>query len=269
MVEGQVTETYFTALGGKSSLDIDEVRVGKKVYTTSVDLLDSLGKNMTFYIQTSEENYGNILSAVDHEDTFEILLDVDSISDIGKKSITYFNENDKEKNLDLSIDTKFIYNGVAKINWSKKDIENASQVRLLDADGDDVCDVIFADKYTNLVVNRLNVEDEVIFFKNSITYPKIQVKDPKKYVLWDNDGNRMNLSDIEIGSVISFTVSEDKALYKMHYSNKTVSGTINELNAPDKKVKIDDTVYSYESEIAKSLVLGDSKVFCIDFWMFL
>ncbi len=263
-LEGRITETYLSATGGKSNLSEGKIRIDKTVYTTELDMTEQLGKNMTFYIKRSQNATEKVLAVLESEDTNEVSFDGSRLVNITDSRIEYMDENDRKRRMDISVETDCVFNGQAKTGWSASDVNREdAYIRLLDNNGDGECDIIFVEDFTNMTVTRVNTADKVLYLKAEKSSRILNLDEPIRYIMREGLGDIIDFEDIKTDDLLSVAESADKTVYILRRSTEKVSGTINAIN--DDEVKLDDTLYPYDSELRSSLSIGAEASFVLDF----
>lgn len=264
MLDGQLTGTYLTTLGGSSALMQNRVMVDNSEYKTVIDLVDDIGKNMIFYIRKAETGISEIVAVMVDDNLTEVVLENENIVSISGNKITYLNQNGKKATMRITEDTDCIYNGKAKLSWDMTVFNNSdAYIRILDSDGNGDCDVVFVESYVNLTVHKVNIEDKAVFFKNSLAYPKINFDEPKRYIIYDASGEVIDFTDVSAGDILSVAISTDTSVYVIRHSSEKVSGTIESIG--DKKVKISGVDYTFDTSIRSELSIATSGNFALDF----
>lgn len=149
--------------------------------------------------------------------------------------LSYYSSS-KRKELKISPIVSLVYNGkFVPYDSEYVDIDNGF-LKLVDNDNDNIYDVILVTEYETYVSNRVNVDDETISLKHGKS--SIVLKEHNYDVFLD--GNKISLSEISDGSVLSVAVSEgsassnkvyridvctDKALGKIESFTKKSDGT--------------------------------------------
>lgn len=232
-IEGQVTANYFTGLVSSSNLKENQVEISGNVYTTTIkDIADYLGWRVSAYIDS--EDVVRAVEKVRFEDS-EISIESNEIESIESGEITYRDEKGKIYTLEYRTNGYLIYNGEAKFAWEPADIQgvNNGEIRLLDSDNDGVYDIIFADQYTDLIVNSISANNETVYFKSGSrpAYVDLSKNGNLKYELKDTDGNIIEFTDIAKNDLVSLAMSSSNKVCKIVVSKEIVAGICSEVSA--------------------------------------
>lgn len=273
VISGRLTANYLTSLTGSSSLEKNEVKVDETTYVTAVaDLPSLLGRNLIYYIKEISGRDTIIAYREQEKDSTEITLYAEDIVSVSHNEVSYLDADGDEETMELYEGADFIYNGAAKISWSPAEINmSGSQARFLDSDGDGKYDVIFVNRFINLIVNSYAEIDDVIRFKTSGSeYQNIKLSSQPdiRYELLDAEGNEVALKDLKEWDILSVAKSIDEKVYIMRLGNGFVTGTC--ATRSDDEVKIDETVYMLDKEINEpfysgTIEIGKKGVFYLDF----
>lgn len=265
-VKGQVTANYFTGLAGKSSLNENQIEAARTVYTVSKkNAADFLGKAVKLYIDDED-----IVRAIETDGSCdEVTVKSDKISAVLDGSLKYENENGGISSVNYRADGYLIYNGEAKLAWSKKDIERVTNgtVRLIDADRDGTYEIIFADRYADMLVSGVSAEDETVSFKTGSALAKLDLSSEAdiKYDLRDSSGNTLEIKDIPKDSLLSAAMSESKGVCRLYVSTERAAGTCTAIDGDS--VEIDGASYPMTADLRDSgkLKLDTEGTFYINF----
>lgn len=266
-LDGEITETYLTALSGKSNLDKGFVRIDKNVYKTELELLDDLGKTMTFYIRDTDSP-DEVLGYLERENQEEIVIDDFQMISVSEQYINYYDENGRADKIRVSDSTDLIKNGCAKIEWSTNELMpqgTDSYIRILDSDADGCSDVIFLETYKNYTLKNIDIESCELFLKSANKSSIIVLDDLKRYTITEKDGSEIFFSDLVPGDLLSISESEDKSVYILHRCADKVTGTVNAVWSDQKKIELDGTWYNCTSEAYATLKTGDYATISLDF----
>lgn len=256
VVKGQLTADYLTELTGESNLETNEVKIDGKLYRINSPGIHSyLGKMLVCYV---DENDTIITFYEPTNKNEEIVIFSKDIVNISSKEIKYKLDDGKSKAVNLYDNADFIYNGCAKVSWSYNDIPLTNcEIRMLDSDGDKKYDVIFVNRYVNLIVDRYVAEDEVIIFKNAPSgYENISIsKDDKvKYEISDADGNIVNAEDIETMDILSVSKSIKGNVYIIKISKDKIEGSCTAKDSEN--IDIDEISYRVDPDIDENSKYG-------------
>ena len=271
---GTVTADNYTSFMGTSLLKETELEVDGFVYKKAEDkLIGTLGRTYTFYIKASGNAQKDMIVSYESQDwnNQELILDENTILTVENDYMLCEVEG-KEDEVKYKTDGNLIYNGVAKIDWTKNDIRKEnSEVRLLDADGDNVYETIFVNEYVNIPVKQTSLMQEVVYLTTS--NPLYQTLDFSsdsgvEYLITDESGKKIGFEKIKANNILSITRSLDGTVMTIKVSSTTVEGTVDAIG--DNTVEIGGTVYPLAYGIALNTeiegpVLGQTGEFFLNF----
>lgn len=236
---GKITETSFTGLAGASTLGENEVCINKTAYPTTLDLTDDIGKKFVFYIKKSESGVGTVI-AKENGDFKNKTVEISQkdIASVTTNEILFYRENGNRSLMRFDANTDLIYNGKVKTSWGKNEFyqnpqgkpSDNAEIRLVDVEGDGVCDVVFVDHYTDRVVDTVNATEEILYLKDNVDGKSIDLSDhDTQWRLVDAEGNALLLSDLYEFCIISVAKSADGKLYRMRASNEFLNGVVSQI----------------------------------------
>ena len=241
-IEGQITSNYFTSLGGKSSLRFGEVEIGRDRYSAGVtDSAEKLGHYVTAYV-TDETDTGSlpVIKAVryNYGKNITVKVSADQIGEgLTETEFYYFNEisDTRPTNLKISKNADMIYNGRAKIAWSRSDfLIDTGDITFLDSNGDGEIDVIFVRNFKNLIVRSVSDIDHTIYFKDDSPMWSSLTLDPNdrsiKFSLTKADTSMIALGKLKEWDILSVARSVDGEVIEAIVSQDKISGRIEELD---------------------------------------
>ncbi len=270
---GQITAIGQSSLTGTSNLKDNQVRIGENVYYVSdkaiAAIRNLLGYNVTYYSLEEDDGDNTVLLArptknLNHDVTIQT-ENVHSAVQTETTLLKYWINKETDKNpqeLTIAADAKMIFNG-KPISFSTSELTPQSgKITVLDADNDDIYDIVFVTSYENYVV------EEVIETSNRVTdkYGKPSlVLDPEdkdvNFVI-TKSSQVIELSDLVEWNVLSVAKSKDSSIIVVNVSAESVTGKVTEKKDDErtiggKKYKI---AKSYENDIN----LGDEGTFYLD-----
>lgn len=251
-VKGQMTADYFTGLAGASNLEKNQVEIGRKVYTsTKEDISDYLGRNVTAYV-----NADGIVKAVkktEYENS-EIIILSNNIESVSKGTVNYKDGKGNIRKANYRTDGYLIYNGGAKLAWSEADLRgvNNGRIRMLDTDNNGSYDVIFADQYTDMIINNVSLVDETVYFKPGSALLSIDIseKSDLRYELRGADGEKITIKDVTKGFLLSVAMSADGRVCRLVVSKNYIVGVCTGIDADS--IMIGEEEYPLSGVLSKS-----------------
>jgi hypothetical protein len=275
-IKGQITGTYYTSfkierplLKGEVALDGVPVNVG----LTKVE--QYFGMNVTAYIQTQEYTDERVLLSVvpDAKNlTYEFEADQISPASTTATSLTYFDENDKQRSVGISSGAVLINNGTFEdraIVSSDFDITDGV-IKLIAPNGSEAA-VVIIDSYVNGIVDVVDTEEAVVYFKNPVYGVKsleIDVDDTSvKTTVVNPEGLPMSIGEFSEFDVIS--IVRGVASLKAIWSNNKIRGVVKELGKDT--VIIEETTYGVATNLLdttndlEKLEIGLEAIFNTDY----
>ncbi len=247
-VYGRVTANCYTSLAGASSLEKGWIELARENYRSSKENIDEyLGWYVTAYVDSD-----GVIRAVERDSVQndDITVDSASINALSDGKITY-KEDGKTRTATYLKNGYLIYNGEARLSWSEADLKGAKNalLRLIDTDGDNVYDVIFLNRYTDLIVRGVSVADEIIYFKSGSARLSVNLsKDADvKYKITDKNGEVISLSDVPSGVLLSVAESTSKRVVLMSLCKTSFSGKCTAVD--DETVTVDNTEYILSEDL--------------------
>ncbi len=249
---------------GKVCINGVEFLAGK---TNAAELL---GYRAEFYYKEAAANDGEKeLLYIDTQNFNDILvIDSDDIADLQGSILTYTNDRNKPDSIILSAKADLLYNGVPA-PFAKEDIKiTDGYISLIDNDRDNEYDVISVEKYTTLVVERVDSTNGIIYSKykaieQNFTYNRDDVG--KKVFFYDRKGNLYNPSGLGEWDVISIKRDKEKKRTFVYTTVTEVKGTVSAVSEEDGyEICVNDKWYKVADYIKADAQLGDTRFFYLD-----
>ncbi len=244
-VSGQVTANYFTGLAGASALSKGQIELNRKTYYSDLtDISSYLGCEVILYLSQDDDSVVAVEREHKAEDT-ELLLDSENILNISADTIRYMDENENTESISYAPDGCLIYNGLAKLSWSKADLlaVNNGELKLLDSDADGIYDIVFAVQYTDLVIDRISMTNETVYFESGSVPEKLDLSNRNKIKLdlTDQNGESISVNNLAESNVLSVALSAGNAVCIAVQSAVSVVGECTQID--DDEAVIDGQVY--------------------------
>lgn len=267
--EGIVNENGITGLYSKESPE-DSISVGdiRIKNTTGEDMRELLGMYVKLYCRENDGEYEYmVMQSTDRNTVYNMNgWDSEVKYDRNGNSIKYEYGN-KTKNLKLSRDFRFIYNGKLENDYLKYTADfSESTVKVIDNNGDGLFDVLITETYSTLVSDSVGSTSTKIVSK----YPGFDALCPDDYgrvEFTDMNGSRLDISDIRRGDVISWYASTDNSYAKIVKSSLSVSGEISGTVTDENEYIIDGEYYKAAPTVkngAVPLAIGKKGTFGLD-----
>lgn len=261
---GQVTANYYTSLAGASTLTERQVEINRKIYTSNLSDIDSyLGREVIFYLTEDDDTIVGAERKYDKDET-ELTISSYDISNITSDEISYIDSEGNVEEVSYTTGGYLILNGLAKLAWSKGDLQTVTngELVLIDSNKDGTYDVIFATQYKDLLVDRISLANEIVYFKTGSSIEKLDFSSSnkaQKLDLKNSSGEKISVKDISADSVLSVSQSTQNAVVKAVLSDLTVIGTCTEIN--DDEIILDGESFPLNVELAadKSFIEMDKQ----------
>lgn len=274
---GQVKGTSETTLTGGATTSEDTIMINDNIFTDgNTSAKELLGYNVVYYARVDSNLDEKVLIVVRPQSNKNnsITISADDISEVTgtndtTKTISYWIDKETDKNtskVTIAADPIYIYNGKYKESVDVFELQlDSGNIRLLDTDTNNIYDIVFINKFTNIVVDTVSsVTGRVtdMYANGSVVF------DPEdsttKYSIVYN-GTEIDVSDLQKWDVLSITVSEDKTLTKAYVSRDSVTGTITHVSSNGYRINSSDTRYKKASNYPNEISIRDNGTFYLDF----
>ncbi len=310
IIEGVVNTVGSIAVDMEQPLDEGQFRIGNKIIRTdliSIDMYEYLSTNVKVYYFEEDGIKATAAIVIPYSEGNDVLSvrkdDVAQIEDGGRGYIfRYFDEDDKEKKVEISRGSVIIKNGETVLTDVYKELQiDKGSYKFIDTDGDSKYDVLFVYEYYNIVVG--NIEDKMgmvyikttsvsdvtdwVFYRGRVgsrraVYDKYTndlyinlTEDGSKIIKYkDASGNAIDLADITKDEVISIYKSKSGNYIEVHKGKDSVKGEITEISTTTDdgetsyEIVVGDKAYkvdkSVEDNASKKLSVGLSATFYLD-----
>lgn len=233
-VSGQITANYFTGLAGASRLSEGQIELNRREYHSELNDIDSyLGREVILYLSNEDDNIVAVEKVYQAEDT-ELLLDSEDVFEITGDKISYAAPDGRSVSVSYASNGYLIQNGLAKLSWSKADLQavDNGQIMLVDSNADGVFDIIFATQYTDLLVDRISLTNETVYFTTGSVPEKLDMSSGGKLKidLTGQNGEKIDIRDIESGNVLSVALSADNSVCIAKLCTASVTGVCTQID---------------------------------------
>ena len=271
---GQVTGTGETTLTGGNTTAEDRIRIDdNKIFLEGKSHgRNFLGYNVLYYARIDKKTDEKTLLTLRPQSNKNKTITVNA-SDIvnitgadgENRDFEYWaNETDRNtKTAQISKDASYIYNGKFKAGVTLEQMKPESgNVILLDSDTNGLYDIVFVNHFTNIVVDTVSeitgrVTDK--YLNGSLVFDP---DDKDTMFTLTKDGEDISLSQLKEWNVISYTISEDRALIKAYVTTASVTGTVTEVT--DRGYKIGSDFYKKAPSYPNEITLRDRGTFYLD-----
>ncbi len=271
---GQVTGTGETTLKGGNTTAEDRIQIDdNKIFLEGKSHgRNFLGYNVLYYARVDKKTDEKTLLTLRPQSNKNKSVTVNA-SDIvavtgadgENRDFEYWaNETDRStKTAQISKDASYIYNGKFKAGVTLEQMKPVSgNVILLDSDTNGLYDIVFVNHFTNIVVDTVSevtgrVTDK--YLNGSLVFDP---EDKDTMYTLTKDGEDITLSQLKEWNIISYTISEDKALIKAYVSTASVNGTVTEVT--DEGFRIGSELYKKAPSYPNEISLRDRGTFYLD-----
>jgi len=261
-LKGVVTADSTTYLNTKIvNLKRNQLEIEGKIYDFEGDApIDLVGIYIEFYQRYYNDGTQEVFSWRISEDNDIYHFTSNEILETTATAIKLESET-----VEISNDTKYIYNGRLDKDWTIAKLNNLknSSFVFIDNNKDSLADVVFVWEYQNRVVERVYDEEDLVYFKASDShtqrYLSLDIEDDEHYVsIKNSDGSTLAFSEIQPNMVLSLAISRDGEAINAVACTETVKGTLAEIN--EDIIKIDENEYYYDLDISNIRVGDEIKV---------
>ncbi len=234
MTEGRITDNGYTTYMSDSGISDNLVKIDTTIYekgNTNIDEL--LGHEVEAYYD--EDNMLLCVYDITPERNVLCVNSRDIVNSV-LGSLSYENENGKVRSITYPTNANIIYNGKALKSGEFDQIDlkpEIGEIKLIRTTGNDY-DLVVITSYYNCVVNKVNVNDNVITvldLENKAFNTSFNINDlGGKVKLTDASGNNYSYEHITTYHVLSVAKSLDGELLNIKVSNSKVSGIIESIS---------------------------------------
>ena len=272
---GQIKGTHETSLTGGSTTSEDQILINDQTFlesnTTAKQLL---GYNVVYYARIDTNTDQKTLIVVRPQDSKNKTLKIDAsnISDItgdadNDKTITYWEttESNTSKTATIVANPTYILNGkyAANVALDRLKVESGNLI-LLDTDVNNIYDIVFINELTNLVVDTVSTVTGRITDKYNGNSLLLDPEDESIVYSIIFDDYDIELQDLTEWDVLSYTISEDKALIKAYVSRESILGTVTQLTTRGIKFDTAEGVYEIAANYPNEIKIRDTGRFYLD-----
>ena len=272
---GQIKGTHETSLTGGSTTSEDQILINDQTFlesnTTAKQLL---GYNVVYYARIDTNTDQKTLIVVRPQDTKNKTLKIDAsnISNItgdtnNDKTLTYWetNESNTTKTATIVANPTYILNGKYAANVALERLKvKSGNLILLDTDVNNIYDIVFINELTNLVVDTVSTVTGRVTDKYNGNSLLLDPEDESIIYSIILDNYDIELEDLDEWDVLSYTISEDKALIKAYVSRESILGTVTQLTTRGIKFDTAEGVYEIAANYPNEINIRDRGRFYLD-----
>ena len=249
-VEGVVTANQFTGIySSDDATDDGEIAIDDVIYKCT-DTSNYIGRNVKAYVDISS----NKIAAIAPYENKNIKVAFSDMISFDAPVFKY-DEQGSDKKIKTDDVVAVIYNGKTEDKFKIADF-NGKQgyFNFIDNDSDNVYEICEVFEYKTIVVSGVNVIEEYIADKNG--EKKLDLSDDECVYYVYSSGKEISLSELAVGSLITYYQSTDGKVCYIYVESNTTKGTLTGFQKD--AIVIDDVSYSY-SEYFKKYYLSKLK----------
>lgn len=271
---GILNQNSVTSLSKVEGLGTNQIKIGDNVYNDPNLLSDDyLGCSVTVYYSKPDDAVGSVVYIEENSSNKTLVIDDENITSVSDSVVTYYENDSKQKSVNISAVADMIYNGSAvEFDAKLMKVKNGS-IKLISNNGTGTYNVVCVDEYDTYVADKANTKDEKITFRHG--YPTLDLSETTYRVF--RNGEAAELGDIQNGDVLLAAVSKGKgreSAVKIYASSNSAMGTAEIVKANGTKTYV--TVGGIEYEMSdyctklqkdgkiKTLAPGDAGSFMLD-----
>lgn len=237
----------------------------------NTNAIDLLGHKIEFYYLKPESGKYEIVS-ITKDDTEELILTSSQDLKFKNNVYTYEDADGITRRAHISSDYRLIYNSdypltgftsetmdPNKLTVGYTVYSTLAKIKLIKTGNSSDYDVVIIEKYLNHVVSGVDVQNEVIYYKDGV---KTDLKTADIKVL-NPEGKEIDISSIKEWNIVSVLMNTAGTRGVLYVSDQELDGRVSKVGDPDDpKVKIGSLTYYADPSVLSSLEAGkDAKVY--------
>ncbi len=260
-------DTYlFTANAdfSDSEIEIDGIRY----QTEGIDLRGLLGKSVQFYAVQKDNGTRQLISIRETKKNLVTEVMAEDLLHIDSDYLYYTNDSDREIKLALDASCTVVKNGRVFSQYPTGGLSvQKGSITAIDNNGDKAADVLFLEEYYNVKVEEVLGTTIVLAGNGRINgkkYVPVQSdSDTVRMVIYNENCERIAVSELSKNAIISVIASEDGTLLQLIVSGETIEGTISEISGNE--VLVNDQLILIHEGDSFDIAPGDEAVFRLDY----
>lgn len=271
---GQIKGTSETTLTGSNPLADDRVQINDEIFIEgTLSAKELLGHNVVYYARVDSTMDEKTVIVVRSQNSKNNVLTLSS-DDLGNitgslssgYTIKYTRDNSSnEKTVTTIAKPVVIYNGKYDESVSLAELKPTSgNIILLDTDVNNVYDIVFVNKFTNIVVDTVSSVTGRINGKYGNTIVLDPNDDDKKYTLINN-GTEVETGSLKEWNVVSYTTSRDGDLIRGYVTDESILGTVTQISANGVRFNNETTSYKIADSYPNEIKVRDSGRYYLDY----
>lgn len=231
-VKGIIKQNEATSLNRDSGLGKSLIKIGDTIHRDDNNLTDDfLGCNVECYIQIPDgDSVGNVVYVQENSQNKTLMITDEDVISVNNNTVRYYDEKDKERNINMSVTYDMVYNGKAVDHISGKKLERLpsldnAEIKFIDNNGDNKYEVVVVTEYITRVVYSVNAEEEKISFQFDET--PLLLEDSCYRIF--KDGKKAELDELNAGDVLLLAISENEDNEKVvrgEISTQSIQGEV-------------------------------------------
>ena len=244
-----------------SQVNKGEVQIGDKIFNAKgINAANYLGMKCLFFYKDDNAVDCELVAVSPYNKTDYVVFSTKDteFKDIRERYISYFDERYKEKELEFSPSTSFVFNGKAIDKELRELIPDVSKflgtIIAIDNDKDNIYDVVLIESYVSVVFGGSS--DDKLYDK--LTNIPLDVFDKDEALVYLN-GNRIDWSSIPANAVIDVYQSRNSTGDKTErflVCTNTVEGNVN--GNKDGKLVVDGKEYAVYYDVTDVPAMGQN-----------
>lgn len=213
----------------KEAIRVDYIKIGEREYLQlKNDMEEYIGSYVDFiYKGEIDEDDGELIwiEKNGRSDEYDIQIEESGAFDSTTYRLSYYNENDKKKYIDIERNATVIYNGGFVDNIESVLSLPYYRVRAVENRSGDF-DVLVVSDYTNFIIGSKNTDEMYIRNKTGDSTISLNENDYTKLTLFNSDGNELSIGNLAVDDVVSVYKSLDGEYIRLIVSGNKVSGNV-------------------------------------------
>lgn len=246
-INGIVEITKFSSLKSEEGTENNRIQIGGVLYSCNMDDYEQyIGMRVKALVKYNDGDE-EVLALYDNGESFAVDADDLEYNQISKTAITYQSDHGRKKTLLISNTADVLYNFSLLKDWTEEDLK-VKQGRLvcIDNNDDGKYDVIKIEEYKSMLIFSASVDSQKISNSSGVAV-SIKKLIENGYPIYDGE-KIIKPENIPTGSVATYFLDKTGEVVKMYVHNDIAAGVVRSIDTEDKKITLDDRVYSYTDE---------------------
>lgn len=270
---GIVTATSVTNLVKENMQTIvQKIEINGQIFSYK-NVSEHLGMDVDYYY-TENGGDNELLYIAPRTTNIIKSIKMSDITKVSSYNIEYNTESGKTDNFAISKNTNIIYNNKVYTGYADltaimpPNISTQGELKLLDNNNDGIYEVLFISVYRDIIVGSVDVDNQTVYDTNGLP---LSLRPADNDVgIFDNKGDNIGFSSIEVGNVLSVytSINSGKKYIAIYISKATVTGQISEVSNDEKnkvQYSIGNAQYSTSAQFNKTLNIEDAGKFYLNY----